>query len=1179
MYLDYSKLEFDANGIPETPELVLKTMSEETIGTIPGVSNLRFEIKFSEPSEISFDVASTVDGKENWIYQYLVGYKIIYTKHYGVYMIMSPSSKADGVSDIKHISGVSIENELETKKFFLEEGTFKFYDQTDQTNPDTVIGRILEIAVGWRVGYVSPALAQRYRTFDQYDDYLLSFMYNKAKEQYRCVFVFDPYEKTINAYDADEERSTIPIYLDFDNLLTEVEIEEISDELVTAISPYGADDLDIRAVNPIGSNWIYDLSYFISNGDIPDDLAEKWIAWQRSVLNNQEYYKGLVALQASSTAQLLAAKATLADLNGEVDTLTAQQSITIQAFSLETTDEGKKKRQEQLDDINEELEAKNAEVLAQEELIQSIQDAIDPNNPDSYTARINAVVEELSLNRFFTDEEYATISKYFIEQDITENTFVASTVDTTVSGVSYTLTGDSAAITGSAISFINLSEEFEKTMYVMSGGTFKLTGNYELSADVIRGTVEMQNNKQCVISLYAGTITVGDKIVQSGIITISGSSQNISSDVHNVTVDEITTSEGTSVEIAGLTGAMYISANVSDYQKYSVQMELFDYATSVLADVATPTYEFSVNSGNFVFADQFAPFRDNLELGRGVYLNVGDKRLITPYIIEFTLDFEDRSKFSLVFSNRFKRHDNVDTLKDMVEKSYSAGRSFNAGKHIYNQTVGQASMVSEFMSNSLDAAKNTIIGASNQSVLISGAGINVGGNSKYQLRIVDSMIAMTDDNWSTAKLAIGRFASPDVGEYWGVNAEVIGGKLIVGNNLIVENEKVDSNGNQTGIMQFKVDSTGAWLYNSTFVLESDTVSGYSMLSGARASLTGGGKIILDPKYGIAAGTGDLFSVNGTTVYPSFIDDDGRLILDKDNMPENSSFYIDLRTGNAYFRGNVYATDGVFNGTVYAKDGKFTGEIEATSGTFSGTIKASTLDGTLVGGQNGGAIKGVSLDIGDGNYIVDSSGNVTMNGNINLSGGAITWGSNAPVKYQFSTSISGPWHDVMSSSDKYRRDSLDGGATWGDPYQFRGEDGANGRNGSDANVTFNNILKALQTANSTQTTFITADSVGAPTIYGAKIYGAEIYAGGVNEKGGQVIGLTDGGIEIMNGKGISLLTITKADDSSATIKSSLSSVTISAPYVYLGGATEVIFDCYTVDFSSVTNVTGLTARFG
>ena len=82
------------------------------------------------------------------------------------------------------------------------------------------------------------------------------------------------------------------------------------------------------------------------------------------------------------------------------------------------------------------------------------------------------------------------------------------------------------------------------------------------------------------------------------------------------------------------------------------------------------------------------------------------------------------------------------------------------------------------MKSSLDAAVNTIIAAKNQSVVINGSGIHVGGDSKYQLRIVDSMIAMTDDNWATAKLAIGLFASDEVGTYFGVNAEVIGGLLL-----------------------------------------------------------------------------------------------------------------------------------------------------------------------------------------------------------------------------------------------------------------------------------------------------------------------------------------------------------------------------------------------------------------
>ena len=84
---------------------------------------------------------------------------------------------------------------------------------------------------------------------------------------------------------------------------------------------------------------------------------------------------------------------------------------------------------------------------------------------------------------------------------------------------------------------------------------------------------------------------------------------------------------------------------------------------------------------------------------------------------------------------------------------------------------------------------------------------------------------------------------------------------------------------------------------------------------------------------------------------------------------------------------------------------------------------------------------------------------------------------------------------MFETDLYRRDSLDGGRTWGAPYQFRGRDGhngQNGQNGQDANVTWNNIKSALQYADNIQSTFITADSSGAPKIYGGTIYGSQFY---------------------------------------------------------------------------------------
>ena len=468
----------------------------------------------------------------------------------------------------------------------------------------------------------------------------------------------------------------------------------------------------------------------------------------------------------------------------------------------------------------------------------------------------------------------------------------------------------------------------------------------------------------------------------------------------------------------------------------------------------------------------------------------------------------------------------------MIENSYSSSRSFDAAKYTYNQTANQASKVSEFMNSSLDAAVNSIIGAKNQSVRIDGAGLHIGEpDSPYQIRIINGMIAMSDDGFQSAKVAIGHFATDELGDHWGVNADIIGGKLLIGNGLVIEAP------NDDGVMQFKVDATGAWLYNSTFVLAKD----------------GGGKILIDPRYGIASGKGDLYTTNGTTVTPSFIDEDGKIVFDDDitlkglKIPKGTNFYIDANDGKAYFRGNIYAEDGIFNGTVYAKDGeftgkvtatsgKFTGEIEATGGTFSGTLKATTLDGTLKGGQDGGTITGVSLDIGNGAFQVDSSGNVTIKSG-KISWGAVTGTDAIDQKIENAQT-------TANNASSAAEDAAD------DVYKL-----AHGQYGE---------------AKAPSVTFITGTKISAPTIEAGKFYGSAYY----NIEGGaklQLDGGAYGDFVIYRANGDKTFRIFDAVDTVAF--SSLSE----NPFLQINNK-DLVQLYGTWDFSHAT-VNGLTATFG
>lgn len=263
MYLDYSKLE--ASQIKQ-PALRLQTLAGKELGVIPWVSNLNFELNYADVSRVEFDVPRHSDGKINPVYHLLTSYKMLFTEQLGIYILQRPATSGDGVSEVKHITGYSIEQLFEKKKLYLEEGTYNFWNPVQPE--DTILGRILELDTTWSIGYVDPKLIGCYRTFDEYDSDALSFCYGSAMEKYNCTIVFDVYARTISAYDAGKSRGTVPIYLSYQNLVDAVDLEELTDDMVTKLHLYGSDDLSIRDVNPIGTDYMVNLSYFISNGDL-----------------------------------------------------------------------------------------------------------------------------------------------------------------------------------------------------------------------------------------------------------------------------------------------------------------------------------------------------------------------------------------------------------------------------------------------------------------------------------------------------------------------------------------------------------------------------------------------------------------------------------------------------------------------------------------------------------------------------------------------------------------------------------------------------------------------------------------------------------------------------------------------------------------------------------------------
>ena len=736
--------------------LRLRTLDGRELGPIPFVYGVKFSINYTDLSEIEFTVPRMSDGLINPLYNAVTGHKMVYTDTMGIYILQSPKREGDGYAETKTVKGYSMEFLFCGKTLFLEDGTYNFWDPTNPS--DSVLGRILELDPSWSPGYVTPRLIGCYRTFDQYNNNSLDFCYGDAMEKYRCAIVFDVYKKTISAYDAEENAGSLPIYLSFDNLLSTVGVEEIDNELITKLRPYGSDSLSIRAVNPTGSDYIVNLDYFVQNGDLNTAvdgkiLADRVLAWEQEIELNRSYYAAVVASRYSASALKLSLEADIEDLRGEMDTLMAKQSVTIQAYSMETEDAGRAKRQAELDQINDDIHKKNEEIASKNADLLGIQDDVD-----YFEREIKEITGRLSYEAFFSDGERAALCPYLIEGEISENTFVASDLDTSNSAVTDHISG-AVNVSGSKLTSVYM-EDRKKTTLSINGGRLSIS-SAKIEGEIVKGTLDMKDSGEYVFTVTIGRLHYQGRSFPRGMLTMHGTANDFHWDVKRAAENEIEKDIGTWFDFETTQSESYFTVGMTEFDQYTVAMELYEFGQECLKDLAWPTYEFSVDSANFLYHDKFAPFRDVMELGKSVHLNLDGDGVIDAKLIGFTLDMEDFSSFSLVFSNRYKLRNQIEALRDEVSSASRATRSFDAGKYIYNRTADKTTQVGQYLDALRQGAAEAILISKNQSVVIGGTGIHIGGDSNFQLRLTDSMIAMTDDNWKTAKVGIGRFASPD----------------------------------------------------------------------------------------------------------------------------------------------------------------------------------------------------------------------------------------------------------------------------------------------------------------------------------------------------------------------------------------------------------------------------------
>ena len=306
--------------------------------------------------------------------------------------------------------------------------------------------------------------------------------------------------------------STKPVYLSTNNLIKEIDIKENTDDLITALDVYGADGVDIRSVNPMGTNRIYNLDEYMNTEYFSEDIVVKWNLWKDTFKSYQQPYYQLVIAQNMQISRYTTEETALAELNGELKGLEAQQSTIHQMLAVDNSVHS------QLSKINNDISAKKSEIARQENLLRTIQSQID-----GYTTNLKDINKKTSFSAFFSDEELKILNRYFKCGSFTDSSFVATSTNTyavdtqTVKGLSaiFNLTN--------LVSMTKTPYGNDVTFYIVRGGSVVVSAsNAALDAQIVSGTLQVNKDNSFVFSLYLNKGTFNRNEFPSGSIAMTG---------------------------------------------------------------------------------------------------------------------------------------------------------------------------------------------------------------------------------------------------------------------------------------------------------------------------------------------------------------------------------------------------------------------------------------------------------------------------------------------------------------------------------------------------------------------------------------------------------------------------------------------------------------------------------
>lgn len=392
---------FDYYNRFEQPIISLRNPNDEFIGFIQNVKNLNINPEFNTVSEMTCDIYKY--GNDNNLLDIYDDIKVkrqLFVENIGFFIItqVTENDSKDGV--YKSLTLYSCEHELSYKKLTYFNGTYKFWGTENLS--DSLLGKILNSLPRWSVGHIDDSVANLYRTFEEPDTTIYSFLMDEVENSYECIFEFDIINRMINVYDKNNYIHKTTILLSRKDVIDNFKIDTKSEDIYTALTLYGDDEISYRGINPLGTSTVYNFLYYKSW--MSEGLQAALTIWEQKV-SDAETDTTLLRTNLSNKST------ELQKISGEIDSIKEQIILLEKQLGVNSLNKT------MINSLKSQINTKKVELAKQQSSYDNIANQINKINKD-----IETIHTSCSFKNNFTEEQLQELDAYIFEGSEVEDT-------------------------------------------------------------------------------------------------------------------------------------------------------------------------------------------------------------------------------------------------------------------------------------------------------------------------------------------------------------------------------------------------------------------------------------------------------------------------------------------------------------------------------------------------------------------------------------------------------------------------------------------------------------------------------------------------------------------------------------------------------------------------------------